>query len=380
MVKEIVSGIVSSTEKFKSIALIGTGGIGKTSIILTVLDHHEIKEQFNENRFFIPCDQLPPTPSRAHLLRKLSEVIGAGVETPEDLSSLRPYLISKKMIIVLDNAESILGPNTREIYGIVNELNRYNNIFLAITSRNSNAIPSPCETIEIPILSMKAGHDTFYEIHKLGEQSDEINNILKELDFHPLSITLLANAAKGNKWTTKKLVTRWVQQRTGVLQTPTMGSLGEAIELSLESPAFQGLGSDARDVLGVVAFFPQGVNEDDDDGVFSIIPDGPRMLDTFCSLSLTQRGDRFTTMLAPLRDYLCLKDPVTSPLLRAAKEHYFQRLSCQFTSAESTIKGLQWIVSEGVNVEHLLRVFKSSGEDVLTAHVDFVKMACAVGE
>ena len=357
-------------------ALTGTGGIGKTSIILTVLNDDRIRQRFGDGRSFIRCDRLAA--SHTHFLRKLSEVTGAGVENPKDLSPLRRYLSSKEMIVVLDNAESILGlpeASAQEIHEIVDELSQFSNICLVITSRISNALPTHCEVIEIPTLSVEAGHNTFYRIYRLGERSDQISEILKELDFHPLSVTLLATVAQQNRWNTKRLATAWERQRTGVLRTRNLGSLAATIELSLASPMFQELGPDAREVLGVIAFFPQGVNEDNVEGLFPTISDGPGTFDTFCNLSLTYGGNGFITMLAPLRDYLRPKGPVTSPLLHTAKEHYFMRLSVSVYPGEPGFDESQWITSEDVNVEHLLDVFASidtDSWDVWSAYIHFM--------
>ena len=178
----------------------------------------------------------------------------------------------------------------------------------------------------------------------------------------------------------------WDTRRVGVLRTGYNKGLAATIELSLASPTFRQLippskshklvasptfskfipfsilrkaPPSARELLEVVAFFPQGVDENNLDWLFPTTPDRQNVFDKFCVLSLTHRNNGFITMLSPIRDYLRPLDPKSSPLLRTTKKHYFTRLSAVVGPDNAVFEKTQWIKLEDVNVEHLLDVFTS---------------------
>ena len=284
-----------------------------------------------------------------------------------------------EMIIVLDNAESVLDPqgtNSQGIYPVVEELSRYKNICLRITSRLRN-VPPHCKKPTIPTLSEEAACDIFYSIYDDGHQSDVVKKLLNQLDYHALSITLLATTASNNVWNHDHLAKEWDVHHIHVLegdynQTDHNKSLAATIELSLASQTFCTLGPNAYDLLSVIAFFPQGVDKNNLMWLFPTISNAQNIIDKFCALSLTYPSGHFITMLAPLRDYICPKDPKSSPLLCAAKKCYFNQLAVHIKLEEPSFEEAKWIMSEDVNVEHLLDVFTSTDPDS-----DSVWDACA---
>jgi len=110
------------------------------------------------------------------------------------------------------------GGNGQEIYRVVEELSRFKTICLCITSRLTT-VPRLCKRPIIPTLSVEAACNIFYSIYDNGSQSDVITNLLKRLDFHALSITLLATTASHNMWDHNRLAKEWDMRHTQVLHT-----------------------------------------------------------------------------------------------------------------------------------------------------------------
>ena len=193
--------------------------------------------------------------------------------------------------------------------------------------------------------------DTSHRTSNHGERSHSTDGVFGWIDRHPLSFNLQKN------WSSDPRIAEWRRIRTAVLDEEESSSIAAAIGRALASPIFKKLGPDARGFLGIVAFFPQGVNEENVPWQYPTIPNAPKMLDGFCTLSLTYRKDGFIVMPEILRSHLCPKLPALSPLLSTTKECYFIRLLGDIQPGEPGFEDSRWITSEDVNVEHLLDVF-----------------------
>ena len=151
--------------------------------------------------------------------------------------------------------------------------------------------------IEVPTLSEDGARETFYSRCNLDGLS-AVDESIASLDFHPLSIDLLARSVRENDWDATSLLQAWDDGQTSVLRTKYQQSLKEALKLSLHSPTVQSLGTTAQDVLNAIAAFPLGVKEDKlrIAGVGAVV-------DILCQFSLVYRQDRFVKMLSPFRFY-----------------------------------------------------------------------------
>jgi len=346
---------ICSVDAGRPIALIGAGGIGKTSIALALLNDDRIKDKFGVSRRFLRCDEVQ---SHSHFLSRISKVTGAGIEDTSSMMALRPFLSSNRTIFILDNAETILDPHTPEapaLYTSIEELSRIKTISLVIATRTS-MVPATCKNIEIPALSVVSAREAFYNIYTNQESAPEIDPVLQQLDHHPLSITVLATVASQNRWDHSRLLREWDKRRVSLLQIPYTPGLSAVIESSLSSPMFTSLGPDARDILGVIAILPQGVSEAELEWIFPTVSDIRDIVDTLIILSLIHWSDGFVTMLAPFREYF-KADKYSCPLFVSTKNQYLTRLGdIARDSGHGRVRpqDIWWLVSEEVNVKTLL--------------------------
>lgn len=366
--------IANCVRQRKHVALIGPGGIGKTSIARTVIHHKVIREYFGLRCHLLSCADITVSDDSANFVNRIGKVIGAKLSSSNPLSSLRAFvsLLTSPLLLVIDNAETILDTfiGQTQIADIIDELGSSPMISLLLTTRTT-VLPNNVlwTRIDVPPLDQDAAREAFFSVYNYEKPSRVVDRLLEEVDRHPLSVNLLAWAAAQNQWSVSKLESRWKHEKTRLLHpgqdVGKMRSLAISIELSINSPLMHQLGDNGRHVLQIIAFLPQGVAENQLAGLFPDVPNIELVVEALRRLSLTHHNNNFITMLAPTRLHIQNTSPHSLPLLAGVRKFYYTNLGKHGRPSpgdDNYDNGL-WVASEDDNIERLLdHHFSESGQ------------------
>ena len=359
---DLVAELTDLVVNDRHIALIGTGGMGKSSLAKAILNEPLVVKKFAERRFFVTYDDLDPsTITFDAFIAHFASKIGIGRVGADPMRQISTFLSSTTALIVLDNAEtfeeasgsSALHRIPPAIAGIAD----IPGIILILTSRSRRSAPNvPWVMKDIPPLDISSGLEAFFQIYNQASRSNsekDITQLLKELEFHPLSINLLATAAQQNSWTPQILLKRWKVQPSAILDQGEgkLRSLSATMQLSLSSPSIRKLGKKGRRALAVVAYLPQGLNDNLAKDLLPSIRDITTICDVLCRHSLVYRQGTFIKMLAPIRRYVQNSSPLISTCLRDIRTFYYHAVrQCSWKRDSHA----DIIASDHLNIEHVI--------------------------
>ena len=305
---EIETRLLNHLDDLASIVLSGAVGIGKTTIALTILHHDRVKTKFGDSRYFMRCDNLANLES---FLERLCDAIG--FLPTKSGEQLRPHLARRPpLLLVLDGVECVLDPlavESKEIATTIEEISQYRRVCLIATSRMVVDIPS-FQTVEVTTLSEGEARDLFYGLSPL-DRSPVVDGLIASLDFHPLSVVLLAKAVREKSWDEPRLLHEWGDDRTGVLKLDNNESLAAAIESALAAPTIKKLGPRAQETLVAIAAFPGGVEEMRVGRMFPGIDGVGEVIKVLCGFYLVERRNGFVRMLSPFQFHFLQQTPLT---------------------------------------------------------------------
>jgi len=342
----------------KHVALIGTGGVGKSTVSKAVLNEEPIVTQFNA-RLFITYDSIGLSAMTYQVfLDHISKALGLPAST--SAPSITQFLKTLNALLVIDNAETFLDApqsDIKSIYEFLTEIGSHSATRIIMTTRNTETIPLnlPWHHIYVAGLDAKAALDVFNTIYPMSPTDSRVVKILSDLGHHPLSINLLANVALMNDWSAGQLDEAWERGKTQLLdltKSDKSRSLPATIDISIasfkNSPA-------VLQILQTIAFLPQGIDREDLPSMFLSTPDISSQVEAIRRSSLIYRNGTRLTMLPPMRMYISEQYnhhlPYDSSVVSDVRAHYHSKLSYEAYAI---------VEQEHGNIDHLLHFDMSS--------------------
>ncbi|KAJ7885024.1 P-loop containing nucleoside triphosphate hydrolase protein, partial [Mycena leptocephala] len=256
--KHIIEGFARNSPR---IAILGGGGMGKTSLARAALHHPEIGIKF-EDRYFVSAEPATSTVELAALIG-----LHVGLNPGKDLTKPIVQYFSTKppCLLILDNLETPWEPihTRREVEEFLSLLTDIPHLALIITMRGAERPAKVAWTHPFlpPLqpLSDEAARQTFIDItdpHE--EQEDDMKQLLQFTDNMPLAVDLIAHLVDYEGHT--KVLALWETERTSLLCAGNgrRSNLDASIRVSLSSPRIT---SGAKDLLSLLSILPDGLSD-----------------------------------------------------------------------------------------------------------------------
>ncbi|KAJ7486650.1 hypothetical protein FB451DRAFT_1126899 [Mycena latifolia] len=371
------------------IAILGAGGIGKTSLARTAL-HCPTTAARYECRLFVGCES-------ATTSIEVAALVGAhiGLKPGTDLTQPVVSYLSNgpPCLLVLDNLETSWEPknsrsNVEELLSLLADIHH---LALIITMRGAErpAKVSWTRPFLAPLnpLAYEAAYQTFIDIADDFHNNEEINNLLLLTDNLPLAVNLIAHLVHYEDCGT--VLARWEKEKTSILSTGynRLSSLDLSLTLSLSSPRITCLPG-TKELLSLLSLLPDGLS---DVVLFQSnlsIPDISACRTALLRTSLAYIDHKKQlTLLAPVREYIYDLYPPFRALIRPLQKHFFQLLQFYYKYGGQLADGrpVAQIKLHLANLQNiLLQGFQGNdddlGETVLCAiYLNDFSRRCAYG-
>ncbi|KAJ7909828.1 hypothetical protein B0H13DRAFT_2490039 [Mycena leptocephala] len=340
------------------IAILGAGGMGKTSLAKAVIHHTEITERYNQHRFFVACD---PAVTQV----ELAALIGAhvGLKPGKDLTHLviQYFSSSSDCLLILDNLETLWEPveSRGKIEEFLSLLTGVDHLALLITMRGAERPAKVAWTHPfLPLLKPlehAAAQQTFIDIADTTHDPNEVAEVLSLTDNLPLAINLMAHLVDSEGCS--HVLSRWEEEKTSLISDgyDRTSNLDLSISLSLSSPR---LNPHAKDLLSLLSMLPDGLSDAElvqsKLCIDNILSCKAALICT--SLAYSDEHKRLK-VLVPIREYMQKIHPPGDHLIRPLLKHFEELLEfyMEYQGNQSNFSTVVRISSNYSNIQSVLQ-------------------------
>ncbi|KAH9044956.1 hypothetical protein EDB83DRAFT_2317863 [Lactarius deliciosus] len=358
--------LIFSATSAARIAIIGPGGIGKTTLAHAVLTDKRVATYFADSRYLVPCEPLTSRDALLVALANSLSLLQPGTTSDSYSVGLEPRVLSalgsERCILCLDNFESPWdqpGPSRGAVEMLLADITALPSVTVLITMRGGERPKGTAWTLPmLPPLTNFPRDAAKRTWESLAGTCDEwAEKLIDAVDCLPLAVTLLGSLAEVS--TAETLWERWQKENIALVEKEKgdkLSSLEFSIELSLESSRMAADGSSKR-LLGILSLLPDGMPASPSPEfrrLFPDVPDIPRSLDTLLKCSLAVRtADKRVQVNSLVRLYCERNDLATAEDRRALRDYYvtlashgydnlsdelFKRMTMEMNNMESVLR------------------------------------------
>ncbi|EJU02768.1 hypothetical protein DACRYDRAFT_115753 [Dacryopinax primogenitus] len=335
------------------IPLLGTGGIGKTSVACAAMNDARVKDHYGKHIYFLSCEGLLSAEGIIMALLAMFNVQA----TNNTRAAVIGYLhLMGRALLALDNLETTVQADRQHVEELLGRLSNLRQLSFIITMRGMLP-PDGVEWDDVsPLgaLSLDASREIWAQIAKKSD--GKLDELLQHLDGLPLAIRLLAR--QGRMLMPTALLAAYESQRTKMLKVGTRGRLENlevSIKISLESELML-QNSHALSLLSALSLLPDGVK------VEKLVEIIPSMSDhvlvaasVLLQVGMVHDESGRLRILSPIRDYMLEHHPPADPWLENLQT-YFMVLAARIPIYErqGSPKSFEVIHAELANITSVL--------------------------
>ncbi|KAG6910190.1 hypothetical protein DXG01_012639, partial [Tephrocybe rancida] len=245
------------------IAILGGGGMGKTTLALSVLHEDAIVDKY-PSWYFVSCEGLSTVIS---LVGEIANSLRMPLANRD--AHLLDTVISSfpaHSLLCLDNLETIWDDERirLDLEGLLSVLEKHLGIIITMCGTQRPSRVSWSRPLLAPLQSLT--YDSSRQIFEMTcRPVDEfVERLLNAVDGIPLAISLISALLQEGNESSKSLWGQWVKAQSGVLEnggSDRLSNLDTSIHLSVYGPRMQA-SPKAIDILAMLSMLPDGFPDD----------------------------------------------------------------------------------------------------------------------
>ncbi|KAJ7258335.1 P-loop containing nucleoside triphosphate hydrolase protein, partial [Mycena rebaudengoi] len=321
--KDVVNVLLQNSAR---VAILGTGGMGKTSLATAALHDPQVEAKYS-HRYFVPCHS---SPTCTELAATIADHIGLEKGSNMTKKIAHYFAHAPPSLLVLDNLETTWETLSSrfEVEEFLSLLTDVPHLGLMITLRGAER-PAKVKWTRpflAPLgpLSNVAAQQTFIEVADEGHDDASIKELLDLTGNLPLAVSLIASVA-GSEGCAQAL-SRWKVESTRMLSDgyDQRSSLDISIMLSYTCSRMT---PGAQQLLSILSLLPAGLADVDLVQAKLPIPEVLACKATLIQTALAFVGqDQHLKVLVPIREHILSIHPPGNALKLKLREHFHQIL------------------------------------------------------